>query len=76
MKAWEVLNEKPVESTWIADLMHNRQRNEVTMKLSDGKLYRILGIKRAGIEKWQNSPSKGTYFHDQIAPYHQVTRIN
>lgn len=75
MKASEVLNEKEVESTWIVDLMHNRPNNEVRMKLSDGKLYRILGITRTGIEAWINSPSKGQYFHENIKPYHQVQRI-
>lgn len=76
MRAWEVLNEKAVASTWIVDLMHNRPRREITMKLSDGKLYRIFGITRTGAEKWIKSPSKGEYFHENIKPYHQITRIN
>ena len=75
MKAWEVLNEKAVDSTWIVDLMHNRPRNEVTMRLSDGKIYKILGITRTGIERWQQAPSQGEYFHEKIKPYHQISRV-
>lgn len=75
MRAWELLNEKAVDSTWIVDLMHNRPRKEVIMSLNNGKKYRILGITRTGIERWQQSPSKGEYFHEQIKPYHQITRI-
>jgi hypothetical protein len=75
MRAFEVLNEKPVQSTWISDLVHNRPNKTVTMRLSNGKSYSIPGIARAGFEKWVNSGSKGTYFHNFIKDNYQVTRM-
>lgn len=75
MKAAEILNEKPVESTWITDLTHNRPNKTVTMRLSNGRSFSIPGIARAGFEKWVNANSKGTYFHNFIKDNYQITRI-
>jgi hypothetical protein len=75
MKAWELLNEKAVKSAWIVDIRHTRSSNTITMSLSDGKQYSILGITRKIFEEWTNSVSKGQYFHEYIKPYHQITRI-
>lgn len=73
MKAWEVLNEKPVESAWISDLIYNRPNKTLTMRLSNGKRYSIPGITRTTFEKWVKSPSKGEYFHQFIKGRYQVT---
>ena len=75
MRAFELLNEKPVQSTWISDLVHNRPNRTVTMRLSNGKSFSIPGITRAGFERWVNAPSKGTYFHNFIKNNYQITRL-
>jgi hypothetical protein len=75
MRAFELLNEKPVQSTWISDLIHNRPNRTVTMRLSNGRTFSIPGITRTGFEKWVNSGSKGTYFHNFIKDEYQIRRI-
>ena len=75
MKATEILNEKPVESTWITDIVHNRPNKTITMRLSNGRSFSIPGITRAGFEKWTNARSKGKYFHDFIKDNYNITRI-
>lgn len=75
MKASEILNEKPVESSWITDLFYNRPNKVVTMRLSNGRSFSIPGISRTGFEKWVNTRSKGQYFHDFIKDNYQITRI-
>jgi hypothetical protein len=76
MRAAEILNEKPVESAWITDLIHNRPNKVLTMRLSDGKSYSIPGITRTMFEKWTKAPSKGFFFHQYIKDRYKVTRIN
>jgi hypothetical protein len=75
MKAWEVLNEKPVESTWIVNLMLNRPNKVLTMRLSNGTAYSIPGITRGTFEQWTKSASKGRFFHDRIKDIYQVNKI-
>lgn len=75
MRIAELLLEKPVQSTWISDLVHNRPNRTVTMRLSNGKSFSIPGITRTGFERWVNAPSKGTYFHNFIKNNYQITRL-
>lgn len=75
MKATELLNEKPVESSWITDLLYNRPNKVLTMRLSNGKSYSIPGITRTTFEQWIKSPSKGKFFQDRIRDTYRVTRI-
>ena len=75
MKAVEILNEKPVESAWITDLVYNRPNKVLTMRLSDGSSYSIPAITRTMFERWIRSPSKGRFFHEQIKDRYQVKRI-
>jgi len=71
----EILLEKPVQSTWITDLTHNRPNKVLTMKLSNNTVYSIPGITRRTFEQWVNSPSKGKFFHKYIAGKFKATRI-
>jgi hypothetical protein len=75
MRAVEILNEKPVQSSWITDLLYNRPNKTITMRLSNGKAYSIPGITRTGFERWVKSPSKGQYFQEKIRDTYQVRRI-
>jgi len=75
MRATELLNEKPVESSWITDLIYNRPNKTVTMRLSNGMSYSIPGITRTTVERWIKSPSKGRYFQEKIRDTYQVSRI-
>jgi len=75
MRANEILNEKPVESTWISDILYNRPNRTVTMRLSNGKSFSIPGVSRTGFEKWLKSPSKGAYFHNFIKNQYLITRL-
>lgn len=75
MRAVEILNEKPVESSWITDLTYNRPNKTLTMRLSNGRTYSIPGITRTTFERWANSGSKGRYFQDRIRDTYNITRI-
>lgn len=75
MKASEILNEKPVESSWITDLSYNRPNKTLKMSLSNGRTYSILGITRTTFERWAASPSKGKYFQDRIRDTYNINRI-
>ncbi len=75
MKASEILNEKPVESTWITDLIYNRPNRVLTMRISNGRSYSIPNISRTMFERWTNANSKGQFFHQYIADTYQVSRI-
>jgi len=75
MRAIEILNEKPVESTWITDLTYNRPNRVLTMRLSNGRTFSISNIARATFERWAGSPSKGTFFHNQIKDSYNIRRI-
>lgn len=75
MRAAEILNEKPVESAWISDLVYNRPNKVLTMRLSNGVSYSIPGITRAMFERWTKAPSKGFFFHQNIKDTYQVSRI-
>ncbi len=75
MKASEILCEKPVESSWITDLVYNRPNKTLTMRLSNGMSYSIPGITRTTFERWVKSPSKGRYFQQQIRDTYQISRI-
>ena len=75
MKVLEILNEKPVESTWIVNLMYNRPNKVVTMRLSNGTAYSILGITRGTFEQWLKSDSKGEFFHNSIRDTYNINKI-
>ena len=75
MRIAELLLEKPVQSTWITNLTHNRPNKVLTMRLNNGKSYSIPGITRTTFEQWTKSPSKGKYFHKYIAGKFKATRI-
>jgi len=77
MKIDEIMiNEKPVISSWIADLTLVRGRSgNVTMTLGNGKKY---SVKKVGTERyyqWLNSPSKGMFWHQNIKKNHVVVRL-
>ena len=76
MRVAEILNEKPVESAWITDLIYNRPNRVLTMRLSDGKSYSIPNITRTVFERWAKSNSKGQFFHQYIKDTYNVNRIN
>ena len=75
MRAVEIINEKPVESSWITDLTYNRPNRTLTMRLSNGNTYSIPGMSRATFEQWTKTPSKGKYFHDRVKYSYDVKRI-
>ena len=75
MKLAELLLEKPVLSSWITDLTHNRPNKVLTMRLSNGKSFSIPGITRTTFEQWTRSPSKGRFFHKYIKDRFPVNRI-
>jgi len=75
MKATEILNEKPVDSSWITDLVYNRPNKVVTMRLSNGRSFSIPGITRTTFEQWVKAGSKGRYFHDRVKDTYEVSRI-
>jgi len=75
MRAAEFLIEKPVESSWIVDLRFSRPSKTLTMRLSNGREFRIPGMTRTTFERWTNAPSKGRFFHTNIKDRYQVNRI-
>lgn len=75
MRIHELLLEKPVQSTWITNIAHNRSNKVITMKLSNGKAFSIPGVTRTTFEQWTRSPSKGRFFHQKIKGRYNITRI-
>ncbi len=75
MRATEILNEKPVESTWITDLTYNRPNKILTMRLSNGRTYSIPGISRTLFDNWTKASSKGHFWHTRIKNVYRATRI-
>jgi hypothetical protein len=75
MRASEILNENPVESTWIVNLMYNRPNKVLTMRLSDGRAYSIPGITRGTFDQWIKSNSKGEFFHNRIRDIYNINKI-
>lgn len=69
------LEEKAVQSTWITDIVHNRENKYVTIRISNGRQFRIPGISRTVFERWISSPSKGQFFHQNIRGKFQISRI-
>jgi len=72
----ELLLEKNVKSSWITDISHNRSKNIVRMTLNNGRQYYIYDIKRTEFEKWHRAPSKGKYWHSDIAGFYDVKRVS
>ncbi len=62
----------PVASTWIADLDYDHAAKECTMRLSDGKNYRIQGMQPDVYYSWVKAPSKGKFFHQHIKDNYYV----
>lgn len=75
MRLSEILNEKPVQSSWITDLVYSRPTKTLTMRLSNGKRFSIPGVTRGTFEQWINAPSKGNFFHVRIKNRYQINRI-
>jgi hypothetical protein len=75
MKAFELLNEKPVDSTWIVNLMYNRPNKVLTMRLSNGRAFSIPGISRRLFDQWTASSSVGHFFHTHIKDRFEIKRI-
>lgn len=77
MKIEEIMiTEKPVISSWIADLTLTRGRSgNVTMTLGNGRKY---SVKKVGTERyyqWINASSKGMFWHQYIKKNHDVVRL-
>lgn len=75
MRIKELLYEKPVQSSWITDLIYNRPNKTLTMRLSNGKSYSVSRISRTTFEQWTQSSSKGRYFQNNIRNAYQINRI-
>jgi hypothetical protein len=75
MRAYEILNEKSVESAWITDLIYNRPNKVLTMRISNGRSFSIPGITRTMFERWLKSPSKGQFFHQYIKNTYNIKRL-
>lgn len=74
MRLSEILLEKPVQSTWITNIAHNRSSKIITMKLSNGKVFSIPGVTRTTFEQWTRAPSKGSFFHQKIKNRYNIIR--
>lgn len=69
------LNEKPVESTWITDLIYNRPNKVLTMRISNGRSFSVTNISRTMFEKWVKANSKGQFFHQHIKDTYNIKRL-
>lgn len=69
------LNEKPVQSTWISDLTYNRPNRLLVMKLSNGRSFAIENVSRYLFDRWFKTPSKGSFFHNNIKHRYKIVRI-
>lgn len=75
MRAFEIITEKPVESTWITDLTYNRPNRVSTMRISNGRSFSISGITRNMFERWNKAESKGQFYHQHIKDVYNIKRI-
>jgi hypothetical protein len=56
-----------VLSSWISALDYNIRTGIVTMRLIDGRVYKMIHSMDPDIyASWVRSPSKGTFFHQNI----------
>lgn len=69
------LNEKSVQSTWISDLTYNRPNRLLVMRLSNGRSFAIENVSRALFDRWNRTPSKGSFFHTNIKDRYKIVRI-
>ena len=79
MLFYELLLEKGVTSTWIVDLSYNRNTKVLTMTLNNknqNRRYHIHNVSRRMFDYWQNSPSKGQFFHQRIKGNYKITRAS
>jgi len=73
----EVLLEKEVDSSWLIDIAHNRQKKIGRMIASykgHQTTYYIIGMTRTDFEKWHRAPSQGKYFHKFIKGFFDIKR--
>lgn len=65
-----------VASSWIADLGYIAKRKVVTMVLTDGHIYHIIGVPFEVFEEWLHAHSKGTFWHvKNIKDNYKIIRI-
>lgn len=76
MRFFEIeLQEKPVLSSWITDLVQTRKTRSVVMTLNNGRKYRIDNMSRYKFDLWNQSESKGKFWHQYVKRNHPITRI-
>ena len=75
MKITEFLIERAVVSSWIVDLRYARKQRIVTMTLSNGRAYTIVGVSRYLVDRWVASQSKGKFFHQNIRGKFRILRL-
>lgn len=69
------LQEKPVLSSWITDLVQTRKTRSVVMTLNNGRKYKIDNMSRYKFDLWNRAESKGKFWHQYVKKNHNVTRI-
>ena len=69
------LQEKPVLSSWITDLVQTRKTNSVVMTLNNGRKYKIDNMTRYKFDLWNRAASKGKFWHQYVKKNHNITRI-
>ena len=71
----QILTEKPVVSSWIADVAYNRTTKVARMTLGNGRKYDIEGISRREFDKWHGAGSKGKFWHFYVKGFYSVKRV-
>lgn len=69
MKIKEILTEKPVDSSWIADIELEYQDDGtyiVIMTTLNGREYELPGIDKKTYQEWISAGSKGSFWWDRI----------
>ena len=72
MRLYEILQEKRVLSSWIDSLDY--VDINVIMILDNGRTYTIHKVPPVIYDKWMVAPSKGKFWHANIAGKYQVSR--
>ena len=75
MRILDMLVEKAVQSSWITSIRYARRQRLITLTLSSGRLYTIVGASEELCNKWLESPSKGKFFHQNIKGKFKIWRI-
>lgn len=75
MRLNEIISEVEVDSSWMHDIEHNEETNNVTMQTASGMVYIIQNVPVEIYTAWLAAPSKGAFFHANIKNTYDIEKV-